>query len=93
MILDAREIKKLPFEAQLEARRRVFLDGVEVNLVWFVDTDEGYVRTLDVFGDGVRYSASGLREEGKMADDWDDIEGVASRTLFGRIELKDYEAH
>jgi hypothetical protein len=88
MILDAREIKKLPFEQQVEARRRVFVDGVEDNLVWYVDTDEGFVRTLDVLGDGCPHSCLDLTMQNRMASDWDDVDGVASRTVFGTIELK-----
>lgn len=41
--------------AWMKARRRVFVNEVEIFQVFYVDTDAGFVRTRDVFGDNVAH--------------------------------------
>jgi hypothetical protein len=91
MILDSRQLRKMSFEQQIAARRRVFLDGVEFDQVWYVDTVRGYLRTFNVLGDSRPHSVVELVQDGKMDSDWDDIDGVASKTLMGKITLKEYD--
>ena len=94
MILDGREIKKLAWADQLAARRRTFLNGREVHEVWYADTDIGngigLVRTLDVLGDGRRYPADRLRETGRWQNDWDVVDGIASKTMTGKVTFQPY---
>ncbi len=92
MVIDCRseEFKSNP------QRLKVFLDGVEIKQVFYVDTDKGILKTYDVLGDGAPHSSQdlltseldrGLREGWEMPPD-----GVVSKTLRGRtIELLAYE--
>ena len=104
MIIDVRTWSNLSFEDILARRCRVFVDGVEINCVWYVDTNFGYVRTYDVLGGGREHTVQELRESVKMESDWDEMESrsttmsrpgsatkVASKTIMGAIELKPYE--
>lgn len=92
MILDVREWEGLPLEQLMPLRRRVFLDGVEIHHVWYVDTDQKYLRTNDVFGDGRQHKAADLRARGEMQDDWDDVDGFACKTMMGKeISLRKVE--
>jgi hypothetical protein len=52
---------------------RVTVDGIEIRLVWYIDTDAGVVKTYDVFGDGKPHC--------RCAGD------LISRTITGEVEL------
>lgn len=91
MIIDVSKWLNLTLEQQLQLRKRVFLDGVEQSQVWFADTEGGYIRTYNVFGDHRIYRADQLRAEGRMESDWDEVNCNASKTLMGKVTFKDYE--
>ena len=99
MILDCRTWKDLPDHGESQ-RRRVFVDGVEQRQVWYVDTDAQLVKTFDVYGDGHAYAtATGFRGDRTNPDvraaellsddpDVEDRDGILSRTVRGRVELR-----
>ena len=89
MIIDCRTFDALPDRGASQACH-VFVDGREIRMVWYVDTEAGIVKTLDALGDGVARMASpdeALPElvRGVCEDRGD---GVLSRTLCGRVELR-----
>ena len=89
MIIDCRTWHKLTPRQVETVRRRVFVNGLEVLQVWYLDTDAGYVKTYDVFGDGKAHSTQSVKPI--SADGFEAIEdagGIWSRTLWGRIELR-----
>lgn len=92
MIIDCRSAE---YQANCEAnRRRVFVDGVEISHVWYLDTEVGFVRTYRVAEDigpicGFNLSPE-LRERGER-EGWDmPFEGVVSKTIRGVVELKPF---
>lgn len=93
MIIDCRT--KEGCELAVRNRWRCFLNGKEIRLVWYVDTEGGFIRTLDVLGDGephpvrrgfgtVCYQTSDFRGRDVQAP----LDGVLSETLYGHIELR-----
>lgn len=72
-------------------RRRVFVDGVEIHGVNYIDTDAGFVRTLHVIegvGPIATHSLSSeLYEEGKRQGWYMPLYGAVSKTIWGKIEL------
>ena len=98
MILDTREWIDLPFAERIKRRRRILLDGVEQHQVWYVDTEDSdpknhFIRTYDVLGDGMWHTMTDLQRRGiEIKEDWDNIDGIASKTLFGAVTMKDYDA-
>ena len=67
-------------------RRRVFVDGVEIQQVWYVDTGCGEVRTFDVAGDVRPHLA--WEKIAVHPDSYDRGDGVLSRTIRGVVELR-----
>lgn len=89
MIIDCRKWSKLPDKGASE-RKVVFVDGVQVNQVWYVDTYDGYVKTHDVFCDGIPRALTD-DNRGLLAGDpplFEDEGGILSKTIYGRVELK-----
>lgn len=91
-----------PRTALLMARRwgnKVFVDGIEIKLVFYVDTEAGIVKTYDVFRNGLIRSTAGrelLSELLKVYTPSDfpgrEVEcpknGVMSETLRGKVEIR-----
>jgi hypothetical protein len=50
LIIDVREWSKLPDRGD-SLRRRVFVDGIEISGVWYVDTVAKLVKTYHIFQD------------------------------------------
>lgn len=97
MIIDCRTWKTA--EQILYERRRVFVDGIEIKQVWYVDTEAGFVCSFDVLGDGkVHATREKLDPEviAKARDTetefWDmPLGGAISKTVRGVVELKEFE--
>lgn len=72
----------------------MFVDGVEISHVWYLDTEAGFVRTYRV-AEGIGPIASAslspeLRERG-TSEGWDmPLEGVVSKTICGVVELRPF---
>ena len=72
---------------------RCFLDGKEIKQVWYVDTDAGIVKTMDVFGDDKtyhRYSLDGEKLAALLGSGRDidaPFDKAISETLRGNVEL------
>lgn len=69
---------------------RCFVDGVEIKLVWYADTDAGIAKTYDVFHDGKVHAVADMPPhdfslEGLNVDA--PPNGAFSQTLRGRVEL------
>lgn len=72
---------------------KVLVDGVEIQQVWFADTEAGMAKSYDVFkgggarakrrGDGTSYQATDFPD--REVDCPED--GVVSETLRGKVEL------
>lgn len=90
------------FPAGLAERCRggkVFVDGVEIKLAWYVNTETGIVKTYNVFHDGKPYSTARgdgwlnpfidyYREEGFYPRKVEcPKDGALSETLRGKVEL------
>ena len=82
-------------EEDANRRKHVFVDGVKIQHVWFCDTESGIVKTYDILGDGSIHS---VREIGQLAFRLTSRfhyellpDGPISRTIIGRVELKDPE--
>lgn len=87
-----------------ENRKRVFVDGVEIRQVFYVDTDHGFVGTYDVLGDGQAHATcepleahviASAREKDHAAgnsDPWQmPRDGVMSKFVRGVVELRNWE--
>jgi hypothetical protein len=76
-------------------RRRVYVDGVEILAVWYVDTDAGFVRTYGVLENtdpiSSRNLSKALIERGER-EGWDIPAdgGPVSKTVYGRVELRPF---
>ena len=91
MIINCKEWDKLPDGGLSQRRHIVMVDGKVIDLVWYVDTEQGCVKTYDVFGDRkVRFGSDPRANE--VRDD-PDVEGIdnreepLSRTIRGKVEL------
>jgi hypothetical protein len=65
---------------------KCFLDGVQIAQVHYVDTEQGIVKSYDVFGDGKAHALHelGIEPPGGVEDlGW----GLMSKTLRGKVEL------
>lgn len=76
-------------------RARVFLNGEEIQAVWYVDTEKGLLKTYAVVEDagimGTHHLSPALKERG-IREGWEmPIDGVVSKTLHGGIELRPFE--
>lgn len=76
------------------ARRRqasyVFVDGVEIHKVVYLDTEAGIVKSLDVRGDGVVWAAYTMpAEERQKIPGWNeaDLDGVLYKIVRGKVTL------
>ncbi len=78
-------IKRMP-----RYRYRVFLNGREIQSVWYTDRRRGVLKTYDVYNDG---SCAVPTVDAKFIDpSWDaPIGGVLSKTMRGRITLSKIE--
>lgn len=81
------EFRDRPFRA------RVFVDGKEVQQVWYCDTELGIVKTYDLEDGGRILAGFGLspelRERGEK-EGWDmPLDGAVSRTVRGLVEIRD----
>jgi hypothetical protein len=88
MIIDCNTWSNLPDRGESQ-RRRVFVDGVEVHGVWYVDTEAGIAKTYHVVLGGTVTSSRFKRL--MVPDDWEieaPLDGVVSRTIRGQVELK-----
>jgi hypothetical protein len=81
-------------------RQRVFVDGAEIRLVWYLDTELGLVRTYDVLGDGKPHStlaplspdATRKRDIESGVEGWDmPLDGLMSKAIYGAVELRPLE--
>lgn len=87
MIIDCRseEYRNNPYRA------RVLVDGVEIDKVFYVDTDHGFVKTYAVAEDAKAIATAGmgteLFERGQR-EGWDmPIDGAVSKVVRGKVEL------
>lgn len=91
MTIDCRQWVNIEREPQ---RYRVFVNGVEIHQVWYVDTDAGMVRSFDVLGDKHPHASLAIARNPEWARraeacGWDlPIDGVASKTVWGIVTLK-----
>ena len=89
MIIDCRTWKTE--EDVKRERRRVFVDGIEVLQVFYLDTHAGFVQTYDVLGDGKVHATReqipvGILEN--SSEPWDMPEnGAMSKIVRGKVEL------
>lgn len=87
MIIDC----KSPTWNPATERYHVFVDGIEIQQVWYLDTDLGLVKSYDL-GDGIPITAAvqltpGLRARGER-EGWEiPPDGVASRVIRGAVTL------
>ena len=73
-----------------------FVDGKEIALVWYADTEAGIVKTYDVLRDGKVYMTSDIKAlaalDIRVKRFHGKIElpegGIMSETLRGKVELK-----
>lgn len=61
---------------------KVLLDGQEIKLVWFADTEAGIVKTYDIFGDAKPHPVLG------RPDDIQDYLTCGSPTTFAEYLIK-----
>lgn len=97
MIIDCGTWKNKTREEIEQERFTVLVDGKEISHVFYLDTDAGFVRTFDVFGDGKvwttcsvgiqipvqEFAQKSLREAWELPEN-----GVASKTIHGVVELR-----
>lgn len=89
MIIDCSKWHLLPDGGQSE-RRLVFVDGVEIKRVRYVDTYEGYVETMDL-GDGAGAHTGRGFDRSKFPKEWEidaPEDGAVVRTIRGHVELR-----
>lgn len=67
--------------------RRVFVDGEQIDHVWYVDTEAGIVKTLNVFGDGVAKYAPNYSKAELPPGVEDRGDRVLSKTIKGKVWL------
>jgi hypothetical protein len=79
-------------------RRRVFVDGVEIHRVWYVDTDQGIVKTYDVLEEGMNgppaHLVFELQKSGRLDPAWEQTDGdhpIAFKVIRGQVELRPFE--
>lgn len=105
--VNARNWRHLTEEEWRKLRCRVFLDRVEMQQVWYANTDTGVIRTYDVFGDGdphlvrelkfsPREAMLPLRCFHSIVVSGERLEildgGLLGRTLRGKVEIRKFEA-
>ncbi len=94
MIIDCRLWWADP-DRMARERVHVFIDGVEIKQVWYVDTEAGFVKTYDVLEDGAVHSSwdiSKLRLDSSFTANWEmPLGGAASKTIHGSIELRPFD--
>ena len=66
---------------------RLFLNGTEIKLCWFIDTEAGIVKTHDVLGDN-RAHWSGEKLDWPEGTELDPNK-AASLTLTGVVEIRE----
>jgi hypothetical protein len=93
MIIDCKEWKTS--EICKSEQRRVFVDGVEIKQVFYVDTEAGLVRTYDVLGDGEAHAVRrGFHEICHQESDFPGrdisapLNGPLSETIRGAVTLR-----
>lgn len=99
MIIDCRKWSSDP-DRMAREQSRVFVDGVEIKQVWYVDTDAGFVCSYDVLGDGKAHATREridpeviIAARAKEVEPWDMPEnGAMSKTVRGQVELRPFAA-
>ncbi len=76
---------KHPNRLSAELRNgKVTLDGTEIKLVWYANSETGVVKTYDVSGDGQIYLS---RNSIVSSREVEDVDGVWSMTLRGKVRM------
>jgi hypothetical protein len=97
MVIDCRsnEYKYAAITDPEGVRKRVFVDGAEVQGVWYVDTEAGFVKTYHIdSAHPFPMNVNMLTPE--QLEDWTKqgyelpADGAVSRTIYGKIELRPY---
>ena len=100
MILDAGKMTDDERTEFREGRKRIYVDGVEIYKVSYLDTDKGFVHTFDVFREGADGPAAYAVSRGNKGQDWksEDFPGrdvsadpgsVLIETLRGKVEIRE----
>ncbi len=78
-------------EQFIQKRRRVFVDGREVAGVWYVDERRGFVKTYYLDHKSLSSICNTRRPEDYPGREIEDVGGVLSETIYGKVELKPWE--